>query len=131
MLTQFPALLSYSFFAPTLLRAAAAVVIALLALTHVRREDELEAIFSPLVSKFAPTFAWLLVIIEAAVAIALFVGYRTQVAAIAGALLALMMLLAGPRIMAPRDRSAAFLLLVVCISLLALGAGAFAFDLPL
>jgi uncharacterized membrane protein YphA (DoxX/SURF4 family) len=76
---------------------------------------------------------WLAVIVEAAVAAGLFFGYYTQIAALVGALTALKQIVWRGKY--PSffwlTRSAAFLLLIICLSLLLTGAGAFAFDIPL
>jgi len=131
MLTLFPSLLFYKFFAPTILRVAASGVIIALAYEHFLKRTDIEKLLTPLVGKLASPATWLWVLIEAAVAVALLVGFYTQAAAIVGIILAIKSLIMRPRALVPFGHVADWLLLVICLSLLLTGAGAFAFDLPL
>ncbi len=132
MLNPFPELLVYQLLAPTLLRMAVALVFAYLAYRHFEHRESISKTRFPVVGQGA-WIVWLSIIIEAAVAVALFFGYYTQVAAILGAIGAIKHIVWRGKF--PNffwlTRSAAFLLLVICLSLLLTGAGAFAFDLPL
>lgn len=132
LLNPFPQLLTYSFFAPTLLRVAVACVLAYLAYRHYQQRDEIGKTNFPIVGR-GMWVAWAAVIVEAGVALALFFGYHTQINAIVVALIALKHVVWGDKY--PKflmlDRTAALLLLVIAISLLMTGAGAQAFDLPL
>jgi uncharacterized membrane protein YphA (DoxX/SURF4 family) len=130
-LTLFPGLLDYSFYAPTILRVAAALVIASLALAHWQKRDELHKLLRPLTGSSARFLVPLAVLVEAATAMLLFIGLYTQAAAIVGMFLALRSLILRPRALAPYGHAADWLLLSICASLLLTGAGAIAFDLPL
>ena len=132
MFNTFPQLLTYGFFAPTLLRIAAAVVFAYLAYYHYQHKDAVAHTRFPVVGEGA-WIAWLAMAVEAIVALGLLVGYHTQIAAILGALIALKAAFWSGKYPTffVLSRGTAFLLLVICLSLLVTGAGALAFDLPL
>lgn len=131
MLNPFPSLLTYSFFAPTILRIVAACVFLMLARTHWKKQAEIKTLLMPIAHGFALSLTWLLIAIETAVGAALLIGFGVQIAAIVGTLLALKSLIIRPRSLQPLSHSAGWLLLAVCLSLVFLGAGAFAFDIPL
>ena len=131
MLNPFPSLLVLSFFAPTIVRTVAAIVIGVLTYHHYQNQREIRSIISPIVGKLAEPLLWLVIIIEAATTVCLFVGFETQIAAIVGALLAIRSIIVRPRALSPFDRSADWLLLAICCSLLLTGAGAYSFDIPL
>ena len=132
MLNPFPSLFFLSFFAPTILRVAAACVMAYIAYTHILNREAIAKTHFPLIGAGA-WVAWVSIIVEILVGASLFFGYGTQYAAILLALIALKyMVWAGKY---PKyfiySRSTAFLLLVIALSLLLTGAGAMAMDLPL
>jgi hypothetical protein len=132
MLNTFPDLLALGFFAPTLLRVAAACAFLFGAYIQYRRLDELSKIRFPIVGGGA-WIIWLSIIAHAAIGAMLFFGYYTQIAAILGALGSIKGLIYAkkyPRVFA-LCRVDYFFVLVICLSLLFSGAGAFAFDLPL
>lgn len=132
MFNTFPQFLMFGFFAPTLLRFAAALVFAYLAYRHFKGREEAARVSFPLVGSGA-WIVWVAILSEVAVATALFTGYYTQIAALVGMGIALKHIVWRGKY--PGffwiTRSAAFLLFVICLSLLASGAGALAFDLPL
>ena len=132
MFNPFPELLMLGFFAPTLLRFAAALVFAYLAYRHFENRAKASRIVFPLVGS-GSWIVWFAILSEVAVAAALFAGYYTQIAALVGMVIALKHIVWRGKY--PGffwiTRSAAFLLFVICLSLLASGAGALAFDLPL
>lgn len=132
MLNPFPQLLFLSYFAPTLLRVVAGLVIAALAYHHFKNKETLSSVRFPVVGSGA-WIIWLSVVIEVLVAAGLLFGYGTQVAALLGALVALKSIVWSGRY--PHyfifSRMAAFLLLGICLSLMVTGAGALAMDLPL
>lgn len=132
MLNTFPALLTYGFFAPALLRIAAAACFAYLVWSHLSHSKEIARIPLPLIGAQS-SVAYVGAIIEALVALALLFGYHTQIAAIAGAVLSLKYWYWSGSYHAYfiYSRAACFLLLVICLSLLLSGAGAQAIDLPL
>lgn len=132
MLNFFPQFLTYSFFAPTILRVAAAIVFAYVAYRHFKNKDAIAHVRFPVVGSGA-WIPWVAVIVEGAMALALFFGYYTQIAAIAGAVLGLKYFVWRGKY--PEyfvlSRSTCTLLIAICLSLLTTGAGALAFDLPL
>lgn len=132
MLNTFPQLLTYSFFGPTLLRVAAAVVFAYLAYRHWERRNEIAHVSFPIVGR-GMWIVWLAVIIEALVAGALLFGYYTQIAALIGAIGAAKQWIWRGKYPAYfwLTRSASFLLFIICLSLLLTGAGKIAFDVHL
>ena len=132
MLNSFPNLLTYGFFAPTLLRVAAALVFAYLAYTHFKNKDQIAQTGFPIIGK-GEWIAWLAVLIEGAAALGLFLGYYTQISAIVGAAVAIKSSFWSGKYpdFFILSRSTSFLLLIICLSLLVTGAGKLAFDLPL
>jgi len=132
MLTPFPDLLMFGFFAPTILRFAAALIFAYLAYTHFHHKDAIARIKMPLLGG-GMWVAWAAITIEIIVAAALFFGYYTQYAALIGMLGAVKHFVwrntYPTYFVLPRTTS--FLLIVILASLLLTGAGALAFDLPL
>ncbi|MEK7108965.1 MAG: hypothetical protein AAB919_00825 [Patescibacteria group bacterium] len=132
MLNPFPDLLTYGIFAPTLLRVAAALVLGYAAYVQWHRRDELAAISFSFVGSGA-WIVWVLILLGAASALGLLLGLYTQWAALVGGLLALKSTVwrgRYPRVF-PLSHITSLLLLVICLSLLLTGAGAFAFDIAL
>ncbi len=132
MLSLFPQLLFLSPLAATLLRISGGGVLLFLAWDHWRRRSELATIDFIIVGRGA----WIPLagaLVELIVAAGLILGLYTQAMAIGGALLALKSIIWSGRYpqFFPLSRAASILLLAVCLSLIATGAGAFAFDLPL
>ncbi len=130
-LADLPQLFSYTFFVPTLLRVAAAFVFGGIAKTQWRARAENHALLAPLLGTLSRSALTLLVTVEYAVAIALLVGWHTQIAAIVGAILVLKYLFVRPHSLSPLSSTAKWLLLVICLSLIALGGGALALDIHL
>ncbi len=133
MLNPFPNLLVLGFFAPTLLRVAAALVIFYIVYVITAKRHELMHMSLPLIGK--PPL-WVLragSAIYALIGLSLFVGYDTQWAAILGALIALKCFIWKRRYPAavPLSHIASALLFVICLSLLISGAGALALDIHL
>ncbi|HEY5383078.1 MAG TPA: hypothetical protein VIJ88_00800 [Candidatus Paceibacterota bacterium] len=133
MLNPLPQLLTFSFFAPTLLRITVACVFFYIAYIHTQRRKEIGATRFILVGAMGVWASWVLVVLEAGVALGLFLGYYTQIAALLGLLLCIKSFVWAKKY--PRVfflcRIEYILLFVICLSLLLTGAGAFAFDLPL
>lgn len=132
MLNPFPSLLFLGFFAPTLLRIAAACMMAYIAYVHTINKNEIAKTRFPLIGA-GVWVVWVSVVVEVLVGASLLFGYGTQYAAILLALIALKyMVWAGKY---PKyfiySRSTALLLFAIALSLLITGAGAFAMDLPL
>lgn len=132
MLTPFPDLLTFGFFAPTLLRFAAAFVFMYVAYMQLKHKDSLSHITMPLVGK-SMWIVWVAIAVESITAAGLFFGYYAQCAAILGIAVAVKQIYwrnTYPTFfILPRTTSA--LLVVMLVSLLLTGAGALAFDLPL
>lgn len=117
MLSLFPELLFLSPFAALLIRIAAAIVFGQMGYTHIRNDERV----------------WVkaLGIFEIVVAILLAVGFLTQLAALAGMIVLSIVFYIG-WVSRPAIREPAWwLMFVMCFSLLILGAGPLAFDLPL
>ena len=114
MLSPLPELFFLSPIATTLIRITVATVFALAAWKHFADNETREKAVS---------------VLEGIVATALAVGFYTQIAAIVGTLVACAWLYAPT--LRPLPKSTVLLILVMCITLVVTGAGAFAFDLPL
>lgn len=114
MLSIFPEILFLSPLAPFLIRVALGLLFASAAWTHLKRQDIASRTLS---------------IVEFVIAAALIVGAWTQPAALLGSIVAAVWLFRPTsRVYA---RSTVLLALVLSLSLIVTGAGAFAFDLPL
>ncbi len=114
MLSVFPEILFLSPLAPFLIRIALGGVFIFAAWAHVQRQDIASRILS---------------ILEFVLAIALVAGAWTQPAALLGSIVAAVWLFQPTsRVYQP---STILLALVMALSLVVTGAGAFAFDLPL
>lgn len=114
MLSIFPELLFLSPFAALMIRVALSIVFAYSAWQRIPHERSLLKVFG---------------VIDLIIAVLFLAGAYTQIVAIVGALCAAAWLII-PSIN-PVPRSTAALALVMCLSLLIMGAGPFAFDLPL
>jgi len=123
MLSLFPTLFDYSPIAITLLRVSMAYMFLLFG----------AQLFKALVTTHAPTGTRTLGVVYGLAQIMvgglLAVGMYTQVAALGGVALLLLHLLTGAQ--TTNARHVYYLLLVIGLSLLFLGPGALAFDLPL
>jgi uncharacterized membrane protein YphA (DoxX/SURF4 family) len=132
MLTIFPELLVFGFFAPTIIRVAAAIAFAIAALVQWQRRETIANLRLPLIGK-NPGVVWLSVAFHALVALMLLFGYYTQIAALLGVLgcLKSLWLLKHYPALIPYSRSTLLLLAAMLLSLMVSGAGALAQDLPL
>lgn len=129
----FPDLLTYALLAPLMLRVAAAAFFAYLATHHFRNKKAAAPELSVLNQHTAVFALGVYAVVEALVAVALFLGLYTQIAALVGLVVCLKVLFLrrGLHHVAPLARSTYVLLGVICLSLLFTGAGLFAQDLPL
>lgn len=129
MLNPFPDLLALGFVAPTLLRLAVAVALFYLAYKQYARRQEIAA----LRPSVGASLTWGAIVFNTLAGLMLVVGYYTQVAALLVVLGEAYGLWANKRypsvVILPN--SAVILLIVIALSLLLSGAGAFAQDLPL
>lgn len=132
MLNTFPDLLTYSFFAPTILRLFAAGIFAYGAYYAWQHRARIAHLRFPIIGQ-ASWVGGASAVVHAAIAGMLGTGYYTQVAAILGALGAIKGYVYAKRYpeLFPFGRSTYVLLLAILLSLLLTGAGALAFDLPL
>ncbi len=134
MLNPFPEILFLGYLAPTLLRIAAAICIGYSAYHILRNREAAVQIDLPVIGKPAMFLVWIATGFAALVAMALFFGYGTQIAAILGGLIALKYSFFLPKrlqSLLPLSRGTYMLVFVICLSLLITGGGAFAMDLPL
>ena len=132
MLNPFPGLLDFVFFAPTLLRIAAAACFFFIAYAQWIRRDELAHTVYPLIGK-APWLAPASVVAHALIGLMLLAGWYTQFAALIGLAASFKAILFAktlPRFV-PLCRGEYILLMVILASLMLSGAGALAYDLPL
>ncbi len=133
MLSLFPQLLVYSFFAPTLLRITAACIFFYLVIFHTRNRKEVAREISVLSYPVAIWVSSLFILIEFGVGLLLLIGLLTQLAALIGIIICLKIVLIkrGLRHISPLSHLTYILLIITCLSLLISGAGAIAIDLPL
>ncbi len=131
MLNVFPGLL-IPFLAPLLLRLGLAAALAAAAYLQWARRDQIAQVDLPVVGR-GGWWVWFSVAAHAAVAALLVIGLYTQVAALVGALISLKHTFWARRypLLFPLGRAAGLLMLVISLSLVLSGAGAFAQDLPL
>lgn len=134
MLSIFPNLLTYGELAPFILRVIVGIIFLELGYLKLGKEKSAwKMFFETIHFKPAYIFVTLLAIIEIVSGAFLVVGYLTQLAALVMAIIlfaeAYVELRDGEIL--KRDIVFYTLLLVICVSLLLTGAGAFAFDLPL
>ncbi len=125
MFTIFPDLLTFSFFAPTILRIFAGTFFLFAAFTLVARTRRHTAESTP--------FTWYCILAETVVGVLLLVGAWTQIGAILGFFLSAKLLYFSKKRshLAPESAGAYILLIGICLSILISSAGALAFDLPL
>jgi hypothetical protein len=124
----------FGFFAPTLLRVAAAAVFLFVAYEQYQRREQMAKIPFPIVgTSLGMNAVWLALVAEIIIAGMLIAGYYTQFAAIAGMAAAVKYLYFGRQwpTFAPLSRGTVVLLFIILFTLLISGAGALAYDLPL
>jgi uncharacterized membrane protein YphA (DoxX/SURF4 family) len=133
IVNPFPHLLDYSVFAPTIIRIALACLFATTAVRFFRMRRQLAHAPLPLIGTPGSTIVWLFIVVCGAVAVALFLGYYTQVAALIAAIGMLKHALIAKRypMFSPYSRATCLLAFVMCLSLLLTGAGTLAFDVRL
>ena len=134
MLNVFPNLLTYGLIAPFILRIVVGIILLEIGYLKLGKEKAAWNMFFQTIH-FKPSYIFvaLLALIEIVAGGFLIVGYLTQIAALVMAIIlfaeAYIELQDGALL--KRDIVFYTLLLVICVSLLFSGAGAFAFDLPL
>jgi len=133
MLSVFPYMLSFSFFAPTILRIVAGGCIVYIANYIFNERSAIAQVPVPVITRMPISLVWIAAGVSLLTGIALIAGFLTQIAAIIGVVISLKHLV-GRRFypdLIPLSTSTYLLLLAVCLSLIVTGAGAFGFDLPL
>lgn len=132
MLSFFPQILFLAPLGITFLRIGAAIAFAVIAYRIIQSEEHIEDTSFPLIGKPASWMVWLTAIINAVIAISLFMGYATQIMALVGALSATKHLVFYKKYRAilPLSSGTYSFLILICFVLVVTGAGAFAFDLP-
>ncbi len=133
MLNPFPTLLIYGVIAPLLIRVTLGALLLYLSAEHFRSRHEIARLVSTLIGKLSKGTGWYLAGIELIIGAALVVGLYTQIAAIIVIVLSLKCLVVKKNLKAlsPLSHSTYLLMIVMALSLMLSGAGAFAFDLPL
>jgi len=132
----FPELLTFTFFAPLLLRVAVGTLFFWMGYKHLtkeRRTAEESVLHGRKWGPLSSVFIWSLGTVEILAGGALFIGLYAQVAALAGVLLSALHIKLHRcySTFSPYPKTYYLLLAVICLSLILTGAGAFAFDLPL
>ncbi len=134
MLSVFPNLLTYGLLAPFILRVVVGVIFLELGYLKLGKEKSAWNLFFQTIHfKPSSVYVTILALIEIVAGAFLVVGYLTQVAALVMAIILFAEAYVELRDGALLKRDIVFytLLLVICVSLILTGAGAFAFDLPL
>lgn len=133
MLNPFPDLLAFSFFAPLFLRATVGIIFMQFGFRKIARMKHTAAFFERINVIPGWFFVWFFGLIEIIGGIMLFLGVFTQIAALVLAFIiigAFFLKRKYPTALS-HDKSYYILLAVTTFSLIFLGAGAFAIDLPL
>jgi len=134
MLNIFPSFLTYGFFAPTLLRLVVGFSILYIGYRQAKNRKAIIAeIQQRLGWHFDQTLIFIAALLVFALGVALVLGWHTQIAAIIAILFCLkqMAFAKSYKTAVPLCRLDYFYLIVILLTLLVTGAGAFAFDLPL
>ncbi len=121
------------YFSPLILRAAVAIAFWVLAENFFRNRKEIAVGLYPIIKSPGMAFAHFAYIVMGIFALAIAVGFYTQIVAILGVLTALKAWIFAKRYphVFPHGRLAYFLLGLICLALIITGAGAFAVDSPL
>src|SRR6266404_3302091 len=132
MLNTFPQLLTYGFFAPTILRILVAFAFFSIAYLQASRRKEISETGFPFIGKPDPTLVLISALIVAATGFAILLGWHLQLAALVGLVICIKHAIFAtkyPRAI-PLCRGEYIQLTVILLTLLISGAGAFAMDLP-
>jgi hypothetical protein len=133
MLNTFPQLLTYGFFAPTVLRVLVAFSFFYIAYAQSSHRKEIAELKIKIIGHVDQTMVLISSLVIAATGLALFFGWHTQIAAILGILVCLKHAIYAkkyPRLI-PLCRLEYIYLIVILLTLLISGAGALAMDVPL
>lgn len=134
MLNTFPELLNFSFFAPTILRITAGLILIYFGWLKLSKNKESEIKFFEII-KLKPTVFWLwfIALVEIIIGILITIGFLTQISAIIASIimLASIIIKLWKPFYLPNTVDFYILFFIVFISLIFTGAGGLAFDLPL
>lgn len=126
IVTPFPFLLDFSFYAPLLLRLALGVYV--LAIGFSARHKNVDMVTAEELTAFQMLYRGIFIV----AGISLIIGFYAQVSAIVVGLLMLVAISdARARLTTELNRAELSLLLVIALSIMITGAGPLAFDLPL
>ena len=119
-------------YVPVFLRIAAAGVFACAAYTVYKNRTAAKQTSLPIIG-VQPWLVSFVIAVYSLIVLMLVFGYYTQFGALLGTLAAFKELVWGKRMrpLFPISRTSAFLLMIICLALVFMGAGAFAFDIPL
>ena len=133
MLMTFPEFLFLAPLVGTLLRLVVGLSLLYIAYVQLKRRDEIGQMSLPIIGPAGAGLVTVAASFKAIVGLALIIGYATQLAALLALALCLKQFIYAKRYprAVPLCRVDYFYLIVMCISLFLMGAGAFAFDLPL
>jgi len=133
MLNPFPDLFTYGLLGATLIRITIGAFFFYSAVQHYRGRKETAQLLSPLMGALSKRTGIVLTAIEMIVGLLLVMGAWTQIVAIVAIVLCIKSLLLKSKLtsLAPFSHSTYILLLVMSLSLLVLGGGAFGFDIPM
>jgi len=134
MLSVFPTLLTFGIVAPFVLRFAVGIFFFLRGYDHFKgNRFAVAKEFEKWTGSFSKTFVLVVAAVEIAIGLAMIAGFLTQIAALLGTIYALKLLWFRKdyKKFAPDSAALYWMVFAICLSLLVLGAGAFAVDLPL
>ena len=135
MLNTFPELLNYSILAPTLLRLVLAFVLITTGFVIIRpaKRALFAAYFDSKQYPLASFLPWKLGVAQIVIGIFFFFGFFTQIAALVALYILFALFYIENRVerILPHTSTFYLIMIVIALSLLLTGAGAFAVDLPL
>lgn len=133
MLNTFPSLLTYGFFAPTILRLVVAISFFYIAYAQFKRRKAISELKIQLIGHVDQTFVIISSLFIFLTGAALFFGWHTQIAAIVGLLVAFKHAIYAKKypLLIPLCRLEYIYIIVILLTLLISGAGALAMDVPL
>ena len=133
MLSLFPQILFLTPLVGTILRVVVAFSLLYIAYTLVQRRDEIGRMDFPVTGPLGSSLVTISAFIKIVIAGGLFIGYATQLFAIFAFVVSLKHFVFAKRYprATPLCRLDYFYLMILCVCLFIMGAGAFALDLPL
>jgi uncharacterized membrane protein YphA (DoxX/SURF4 family) len=132
MLNAFPDLITYSFFAPAILRILVGISFLYIAYTQFARRKEIAQTGLPFFGRPNIGLIFTSATLIALVGLALCIGYYTQVAALIGIVIALKHAIYAKKypVAIPLCRLEYIYIIVICFTLMLTGAGLLAVDIP-